>query len=76
MSQIDPYVLVLYYSSHGTTNVLAYAIAQGIEDAGMTARIRTVPTVAAETTASKAAIPDEATCIVLWTISRTALDWP
>ena len=59
MSQIDPYVLVLYYSSHGTTNVLAYAIAQGIEDAGMTARIRTVPTVAAETTASKAAIPDE-----------------
>lgn len=59
MSQIDPYVLVLYYSSYGTTKTLAYAIAQGIEDAGIKARIRTVPTVAAETTSSKPAIPDE-----------------
>ena len=59
MSQNDPYVLVLYYSSYGTTNSLAYAIAQGIEEAGMKARIRTVPTVAPETTASKSAIPDE-----------------
>jgi len=59
MSQTAPYVLVLYYSSYGTTKTLAYAIAQGIEDAGMTARIRTVPTVAPETTASKPAIPDE-----------------
>lgn len=54
-----PYVLVLYYSQHGTTKALAYAIAQGIEDAGMTARIRTVPTVAAETVVAKPAIPDE-----------------
>ncbi|MGP4713891.1 MULTISPECIES: NAD(P)H:quinone oxidoreductase [unclassified Psychrobacter] len=59
MSQTAPYVLVLYYSTHGTTKTLAYSIAQGIEDAGMTARIRTVPTVAAETTVSKPAIPDE-----------------
>ena len=59
MSQISPYVLVLYYSNYGTTKTLAYAIAQGIEDAGMTARIRTVPTVAPETTVSKPAIPDE-----------------
>lgn len=53
------YVLVLYYSQYGTTKELAYAIAQGIEEAGLTARIRTVPTVATETTASKPAIPDE-----------------
>ena len=59
MSQIDPYVLVLYYSNHGTTNTLAYAIAQGIEDAGMKARIRTVPPVAPETTISLPTIPDE-----------------
>lgn len=59
MSQTSPYVLVLYYSTHGTTKRLAYAIAQGIEDAGMTARIRTVPTVAPETVVSKPAIPDE-----------------
>lgn len=59
MSQASPYVLVLYYSTHGTTKTLAYAIAQGIEEAGVTARIRTVPTVAPETTSSKSAIPDE-----------------
>lgn len=59
MSQTAPYVLVLYYSSYGTTKTLAYAIAQGIEDGGMSARIRTVPTVAPETTASKPAIPDD-----------------
>ncbi len=59
MSQNTPYVLVLYYSNHGTTKMLAYAIAQGIEDAGMTARIRTVPMVSPETTASSPAIPDE-----------------
>lgn len=53
------YVLVLYYSQHGTTKEMAYAIAQGIEEAGMTARIRTVPTVAVETTVAKPAIPDE-----------------
>ena len=55
----DAYVLVLYYSQHGTTKEMAYAIAQGIEDAGMTARIRTVPKVAVETTVAKPVIPDE-----------------
>lgn len=59
MSATAPYVLVLYYSTHGTTKTLAYAIAQGVEEAGMTARIRTVPTVAAETTSTKPSIPDE-----------------
>ena len=59
MSPTAPYVLVLYYSNYGTTKTLAYTIAQGIEEAGMTARIRTVPTVAPETTSSKPAIPNE-----------------
>ena len=54
-----PYVLVLYYSGHGTTKELAYLIAQGITEAGMRARIRTVPTVAPETTVAKPAIPEE-----------------
>lgn len=59
MSSQAPYVLVLYYSGHGTTKTLAYSIAQGIEDAGLRAKIRTVPTVAAETQAHKPLIPDE-----------------
>lgn len=59
MSRQAPYVLVLYYSGHGTTKALAYSIAQGIEDAGIRAKIRTVSTVAAETHAQKPLIPDE-----------------
>ncbi len=54
-----PYVLVLYYSQYGTTKELAYAIAQGIEDAGLKARIRTVPAVVTETSVAKPTIPDE-----------------
>lgn len=59
MSQTAPYVLVLYYSGYGTTKNLAYYVAQGIEDAGMMARIRTVPMVAPETAVVKPIIPDE-----------------
>lgn len=55
----NPYVLVLYYSNYGSTKEMAYAIAQGVEESGLTARIRTVPTVAAETTEIKPSIPDE-----------------
>lgn len=59
----QPYILVLYYSQYGTTKQLAYHIAQGVEDNGMTARIRTVPKIAAEThvfaQGAKPAIPDE-----------------
>lgn len=57
------YILVLYYSQYGTTKQLAYHIAQGIEDMGITARIRTVPKVATETQVyehgAKPAIPEE-----------------
>ncbi len=37
-----PYVLVLYYSRHGSVLNLAKAIAKGIESKGIEARIRTV----------------------------------
>jgi flavorubredoxin len=42
----EPYILVLYYSKYGTTRQMARAIATGIEQAGVKARIRTVPEVA------------------------------
>lgn len=57
--QAAPYVLVLYYSRHGNTRNLALAIAEGVENVGMTARLRTVPSVAAVTTANAPSIPDE-----------------
>lgn len=45
-SGVDPYILVLYYSVHGATKKLAEEIAKGIEsEAGITARVRTVPPV-------------------------------
>ncbi|MCR2746004.1 NAD(P)H:quinone oxidoreductase [Limnobacter parvus] len=51
-------VLVLYYSRHGSTEQLAREIAQGIDSVkGVTARIRTVPTVSASTEATEADIP-------------------
>ena len=51
-------VLVLYYSRHGATEQLAREIAQGIDSVkGVTARIRTVPAVSAETEATAPDIP-------------------
>lgn len=44
-----PYVLVLYYSRFGATASMAEQIARGVEQAGIEARIRTVPAVSAET---------------------------
>ena len=75
MSQTNPYILVLYYSTHGATKTLAYAIAQGIEEAGMSARIRTVPTVAAETTTIKPAIPDEGDLYCTMDDLKDCLGW-
>ncbi|GGO73161.1 NAD(P)H:quinone oxidoreductase [Bowmanella pacifica] len=42
MNTLAPYALVLYYSQGGSTRNLAYRIAQGIEQAGLEARVRTV----------------------------------
>lgn len=42
---MSPYILILYYSSHGTTEHLARHIARGVEAAGLNAMLRTVPQV-------------------------------
>ncbi|WP_373098077.1 NAD(P)H:quinone oxidoreductase [Zhongshania sp.] len=54
----NPYVLVLYYSRHGATERLAQQIARGVEQAGLEARIRTVPAVSTVCEATAEDIPD------------------
>lgn len=54
-----PYVLVLYYSRHGATRRLAEQIARGVEQAGMAARLRTVPAISTVCEAVEEDIPDE-----------------
>ncbi|HWT55039.1 MAG TPA: NAD(P)H:quinone oxidoreductase [Rhodocyclaceae bacterium] len=51
-------ILVLYYSHHGGTRLLAQAIARGIEEVeGMAARLRTVPRVSAVCEATEPEVP-------------------
>ncbi len=52
------YILVLYYSVHGHTRSMAQLLAEGIERAGMEARLRTVPKVSAVSEATAPAVPD------------------
>ena len=52
-------ILVLYYSRGGRTAALARHAARGVESAGAIARLRTVPPVAATTTASDPPIPKD-----------------
>ncbi len=55
-----PYILVLYYSLHGSVAEMAKLIARGIESVdGMNALLRTVPKVSTVTEAVEAAIPEE-----------------
>jgi len=54
----DNYVLVLYYSRNGHVKKLAEEIAQGVESAGMEARLRTVPAVSAVCEATAEDIPN------------------
>ena len=54
----DNYILVLYYSRNGHVKKLAEEIAQGVESAGMEARLRTVPAVSAVCEAIEEDIPD------------------
>jgi len=51
-------ILVLYYSRHGATAEVARHIARGVESVhGVTARLRTVPGVATNTTVAEPAVP-------------------
>ncbi|MBI5918639.1 MAG: NAD(P)H:quinone oxidoreductase [Nitrosomonadales bacterium] len=54
----DNEILVLYYSQHGATRQMAQLIARGVEQAGLSARLRTVPPVSATCEATAPAIPD------------------
>ena len=53
-------ILILYYSPGGTTAEMANVIARGVEEVeGMQARIRTVPSVSANTEQSTSSIPED-----------------
>lgn len=52
-----PYVLVLYYSRHGSVAAMARHVALGVEAAGLEARLRTVPPVSASCEATEDEIP-------------------
>jgi len=53
-------VLVLYYSRNGKVEQLARLVARGVEEvAGMSARIRSVPPVAAVTSSAQPPVPDD-----------------
>ncbi|MES3040628.1 MAG: NAD(P)H:quinone oxidoreductase [Pseudomonadota bacterium] len=54
----DPYILVLYYSRQGATREMARLIARGVESAGLTARLRTVPAISADCEQTAPEIPD------------------
>jgi NAD(P)H dehydrogenase (quinone) len=55
----SPFVLILYYSRHGSVAAMADAIALGVESSGVEARLRTVPAVSADCEASAPDIPPE-----------------
>lgn len=54
----QPYVLVLYYSRNGATRALARQIARGVEEAGLEARLRTVPAISTVCEATEAEVPE------------------
>lgn len=58
MTQQDHYVLVLYYSRNGHVKLLAEQIAQGVEMAGVEARLRTVPNVSTLCESTEPTIPE------------------
>lgn len=58
MTQQDHYILVLYYSRNGHVKMLAEQIAQGVEMAGVEARLRTVPSVSTVCESTEQSIPE------------------
>lgn len=59
MKPMQPYILVLYYSKYGSTKEMAHLIANGVESAGMSVKIRTVPNIAPVVTIAEPSIPEE-----------------
>ena len=56
---MTPYILILYYSRHGSTLAMAQQIARGLEQVqGIEARLRSVPAVSPNTQASEPEVPD------------------
>ena len=56
---MQTYILVLYYSKYGSTKEMAHLIADGIEAAGMSAKIRTVPQLSTAVEVAAPSIPEE-----------------
>lgn len=55
-----PYLLILYYSRHGSLAQLAEAIASGVDEvSGIESRLRTVPAVRADHEVTGSDIPDD-----------------
>lgn len=53
------YILILYYSRHGSVKQLAKYIAMGVESCNIEARIRTVPSISPNTEQTEKEIPEE-----------------
>ena len=51
-------ILILYYSRYGATREMAYRVGHGVGEAGMEARIRTVPAVSTVCEATESDIPE------------------
>ncbi len=56
---MTPYILILYYSKYGSTKEMAHLIADGVEAAGMSAKIRTVPEISTVVTQLQPSIPEQ-----------------
>lgn len=52
------YILVLYYSRYGATAEMARQVARGVEEGGLSARLRTVPAVSTVCEAVGDSVPD------------------
>lgn len=59
MTTAAPYVLVLYYSRHGATREMALQVARGVAQAGLEAKVRTVPVVSPISEQTSPTIPDD-----------------
>lgn len=54
---MTPYILIAYYSVHGSSQALAEAIAKGVEASGMEAKVRQIPPVTTNLQGHAAPVP-------------------